>query len=566
MYTVIDMKLFCRILFVMLFFPLAASAADTYLKLMQTGTAKQIKRAFLFDADAPFHTIGKERNNLLITAIIYDRSEDVIRLLLKADIGADQKNREKRTAVSYACEYCTGKSRFDLILASGGASPKKIRSRLMSRDKSGRYAASYAEKNSESEIRNSVASYLTQSDIALIEQTTEGGVPLLAAAVNAYRPTGESSKAVKRKTEKTKKREVKQTENDDLSPDAETTVADSETDKNAAESSDEKKIEESGNNIPANEKTLEESEKNIPVNENAAEKTLEESENNIPANENAEEKLSEKKESGDEEKNAQKEADESEAVPLPPSSAPSSAVRPAASYGKMFLYDYADTSFDTEEEIGPSENELIIKNVNIHDENGVTPLMFAIKCASIDLTRTLLKNGADVNACDKEGWTPLMYAVRTQNDKRFAAVLIDAGASVRAKNAFGISSLLIAAEYSQNPDIVSLLLASYSATENDVAKAFIHAITSSNVPLQVQCEKIRRFIAKGVPLNVFYEGKTPLMYAASSASSTAVIAVLLESGALPFARTAEGLRAFDFAKKNQALEKDAVYRSLNTDN
>ena len=56
------------------------------------------------------------------------------------------------------------------------------------------------------------------------------------------------------------------------------------------------------------------------------------------------------------------------------------------------------------------------------------------------------------------------------------------------------------------------------------------------------------------------------MYAASSASSTAVIAVLLESGALPFARTAEGLRAFDFAKKNQALEKDAVYRSLNTDN
>jgi len=530
MYTVIDMKLFCRILFVMLFFPLAAAAADTYLKLMQTGTAKQIKRAFLFDADAPFHTIGKERNNLLITAIIYDRSEDVIRLLLKADIGADQKNREKRTAVSYACEYCTDKSRFDLILASGGASPKKIRSRLMSRDKSGRYAASYAEKNSESEIRNSVASYLTQSDIALIEQTTEGGVPLLAAAVNAYRPTGESSKAVKRKTEKTKKREVKQTENDDLSPDAETTAADSETDKNAAE------------------------------------KTLAESEENIPVNENAEAELSEKKESGDEEKNAQKEADESEAVPLPPSSAPSSAVRPSASYGKMFLYDYADTSFDTEEEIAPSENELIIKNVNIHDENGVTPLMFAIKCASIDLTRTLLKNGADVNACDKEGWTPLMYAVRTQNDKRFAAVLIDAGASVRAKNAFGISSLLIAAEYSQNPDIVSLLLASYSATENDVAKAFIHAITSSNVPLHVQCEKIRRFIAKGVPLNVFYEGKTPLMYAASSASSTAVIAVLLESGALPFARTAEGLRAFDFAKKNQALEKDAVYRSLNTDN
>ena len=534
MYTLIDMKLFCRIFFVMLFFPIAASAADTYLKLMQTGTAKQIKRAFLFDADAPFHTIGKERNNLLITAIIYDRSEDVIRVLLKAGIGADQKNREKRTAVSYACEYCTGKNRFDLILASGGASEKKIRSRLMSRDKSGRYAASYAEKNSESEIRNSVASYLTQSDIALIEQTTEGGIPLLAAAANAYRPTEESSKAVKRKTEKTKKREAKQTENDDPPAAAETDAADSETDTSAAESSDEK--------------------------------TIEESEKNIPVNENAEEKLSEKKESGDEEKKVQQAADESEAVPLPPSSAPSSAVRPAASYGKMFLYDYADTSFDAEEESTPSENELIIKNVNEQDSRGLTPLMYALTRADRNLTETLIKNGADVNARDKEGWTPLMYAVRTQNDKSFAAMLIDAGAFVRAKNSFGISSLLIAAEYSQNPDIVSLLLASYSAAENDVAKAFIHAITSSNVPLQVQCEKIRRFIAKGVPLNVFYDGKTPLMYAASSASSTAVIAVLLESGALPFARTAEGLRAFDFAKKNQALEKDAVYRSLNTDN
>ena len=261
----------------------------------------------------------------------------------------------------------------------------------------------------------------------------------------------------------------------------------------------------------------------------------------------------------------QKEADESESVPLPPSSVP--AVRPSAFYGKTFLYDYADTSFDTEETpSAPSENELSIKNVNKPDSRGVTPLMRALTRADRKLAETLIKNGADVNARDKDGWTPLMYAVRTQNDKTFAAMLIDAGASVCAKNSFGISSLSIAAEYSKNPDIVSLLLESYSPTDSDVAKAFIHAITSSNIALQVQCEKIRRFIAKGVPLNVFYGGKTPLMYAASSASSTAVIAVLLKSGALPSARTAEGLRAFDFAKKNQALEKDAVYRSLNTDN
>lgn len=179
----------------MAFFPLAASAADKYLSLMQTGTAKQIKRAFLFDGDAPSHTIGKERNNLLITAIIHDRGEDVIRVLLKAGIGADQKNREKRTAVSYACEYCTDRNAFRRILGSGGASKKKIHKRLMTLDKKGRYAASYAETNSE--ICELVASYLTANDIALLEQTTEGGVPLLSAAANFDRPAGKTESAKK---------------------------------------------------------------------------------------------------------------------------------------------------------------------------------------------------------------------------------------------------------------------------------------------------------------------------------------------------------------------------------
>ena len=497
----IDMKVFFRILFVMAFFPLAA-ASDTYPDLMQSGTAQQIKHAFLFDGDAPTRTIGKERNNLLITAITHDRDEDIINVLLKAGIGVDEKNREKRTAVSYACEYCSAPSTFRRILGSGRASEKKIHKRLMTRDKKGRYAASYAETNPA--VREIVASYLNESDIALLEQTTEGGVPLLSAAANIERQA-ESTEAVSEATENT----------------AET------------EAQDEKALSET--------------------------QTAEASPDAV--NDAASENSSPEKQAGA----AAAEADA--AVPLPPPALPLPAVRPSASHGKTFLYDYAESPSDAEEAMADTvQSETIIKNVNMQDEKGVTPLMFAIKGASIDLTRTLIKSGADVNACDKEGWTPLMYAVRTQNDPDLARILIDAGASVRAKNSYGVSSLVIAAEYSENPDIVSLLLDSYSATESETVKAFVHTITSSNVPLAVQCEKIRCFIDKGVPINAFWEGKTPLMYAASAARSTAVIEALLEAGALPSARTASGLRAFDFAQKNQALEHDDIYRSLNADN
>lgn len=516
----------------MAFFPLAASAADKYLSLMQTGTAKQIKRAFLFDGDAPSHTIGKERNNLLITAIIHDRGEDVIRVLLKAGIDADQKNRQKRTAVSYACEYCTDRNAFRRILGSGGASKKKIHKRLMTRDKNGRYAASYAEANSET--REIVASYLTESDIALLEQTTEGGVPLLSEAANFDRPA-EAAKAAFQTAEK---EAAAQTENTDGTASSETDAAADKTGETA---------------IPAAADTAAESASD------AAAGTVSETAENAS--------LSDASAQAEKAESAVEQAPEADAaVPLPPPSLPPPAVRPPSAYGKTFLYDYAAAPSDAEAAAAEAvQSGPIIKNVNMQDEKGVTPLMFSIKCASIDLTRTLINSGADVNARDKEGWTPLMYAVRVQNDPALVGMLIDAGAAVRAKNSYGISPLVIAAEYSENPDIVSLLLDSYAATENEVVKAFVHTITSSNVPISVQCEKVRRFIDKGVPVNAFWEGKTPLMYAAAATSSTDVIEVLIEAGAMPAARTASGLRAFDFAQKNQALEHDDIYWSLNAD-
>ena len=71
------------------------------------------------------------------------------------------------------------------------------------------------------------------------------------------------------------------------------------------------------------------------------------------------------------------------------------------------------------------------------------------------------------------------------------------------------------------------------------------------------------FMDESVPLNVLYEGKTPLMYAAAYGSSTKVIKKLLEYDASVTIRSTEGKTAFDYASKNSNLRHDEVYWSLN---
>ena len=85
-----------------------------------------------------------------------------------------------------------------------------------------------------------------------------------------------------------------------------------------------------------------------------------------------------------------------------------------------------------------------------------------------------------------------------------------------------------------------------------------------NVSFFAQFAKIEAFIDFGVPLNRFYEGKTPLMYAAEFSSSTKIIKLLLDNGAVPAIRSAEGKTAFEYAQLNTQLEHDETYWSLNS--
>lgn len=237
----------------------------------------------------------------------------------------------------------------------------------------------------------------------------------------------------------------------------------------------------------------------------------------------------------------------------------------AVPFKKLFLYDYEpaqqEPAFPQEEKnsFGLAE----IENPNKRDANGRTPLMKAVKDGNDWEVRSLIKSGADIHMTDNEGWTAFMYAVRYQNNVELVNILLKNGANPTVPNNYGTTALQLAAMYSNNPDILRLVLEQYPSGSNEIFKSFILALTSNTGSPATQSAKIKVFMEKNIPLNRFYEGKTPLMYAAEYSTSTDILKELIDNGAMISIRDADGRTAFYYASQNSALAHDDIYWSLN---
>lgn len=228
----------------------------------------------------------------------------------------------------------------------------------------------------------------------------------------------------------------------------------------------------------------------------------------------------------------------------------------AQAYLDFVLEEKADSA-------AAAESEPLVENPDAADADGMTALMKAAKEGNDWEIQCLVRSGADLQKRDKDGWSALMYAVRYQNDSRVVRQLVSAGAHTRVRNKYNSTPLLLAAYYSPNPDILSLLLENRSSSEDEVFNAFILSLTSPAGTAQAKLAKIRQFLAKGIPVNRLWQGMTPLMYACRYATSTQPIAELLKNGADVSPQDRDGRKAFDYAMENPELARDGTFWQLN---
>ncbi len=238
--------------------------------------------------------------------------------------------------------------------------------------------------------------------------------------------------------------------------------------------------------------------------------------------------------------------------------------KPAEKNRKVYLSDYMVYDIETIDDVtADDENDKLIANPDVRDAAGRTLLMHAAKEGNEKEIKLLLKSGANVNLKDKDGWTALMYAVRYSRNLECTESLLEAGADISVKNKYDSSALVLASCYNENHLILSKLLSKYKSSDKEVLRSLVFLLSEQNISEKDQLAKLRFYIDQAVPLNVLYEGKTPLMYAAEYGNSTKIIKLLIDNQALPLLRSTEGKTAFDYAMDNNNLAHDETYWALN---
>jgi uncharacterized protein len=158
---------------------------------------------------------------------------------------------------------------------------------------------------------------------------------------------------------------------------------------------------------------------------------------------------------------------------------------------------------------------------------GNAPLVDAVKRQDKTVTRTLLKQKADVNAADAEGMTALHWAAHW-DDLDTVKLLVKAGAKARVANRYGVTPLHEACTVGNVPMIEVLLDA--GADPNAV-------LGEGETPLMTAARTgntaaVRLLAVRGANVNATeaFRGQTALMWAAAE-NHEAVARLLVELGA-----------------------------------
>jgi ankyrin repeat protein len=148
-------------------------------------------------------------------------------------------------------------------------------------------------------------------------------------------------------------------------------------------------------------------------------------------------------------------------------------------------------------------------NVSVANNYGATPMGLAAEVGNTEILRMLLKAGGDANSPNQDGQTALLAVARTGNVDA-ARLLVEFGARIDAKEKFGGQTALMWASARRHPEMMEFLI-SKGADVN--ARG-----TDRNYQ--------RHVTAEGRPKNLDSGGFSPLLYAARE-NCMACVKVLL---------------------------------------
>lgn len=172
---------------------------------------------------------------------------------------------------------------------------------------------------------------------------------------------------------------------------------------------------------------------------------------------------------------------------------------------------------------------------------GMTPLLYAARNGSVEISRMLLEAGADVNLPQANKISPLMMAI-TNDHMDIARLFLDRGAAVNAVDFWGRSPLWAAVEMRD----VELSRTGEHDVDRQSALAFIATLLDLGANPNARTAEVpplRRFLMGLGDLSwVDFTGQTPFLRAALS-GDIEVMRLLLEKGADPNIPTFSGTTA-----------------------